>query len=138
MELNELSIKMANNCKKTADIESFIISSKAHDVLQVIVDGNDEPPVNVTNTADQVLSISNLICEDKIIPELKVELDSLLMQFNVPIPLSTLTKNDDKYAISGGLSKVSPFQQIEHKIVTLAANSADALQDVSHYLSDSN
>ncbi|MCF6455751.1 DUF2170 family protein [Pseudoalteromonas sp. MMG024] len=136
MDLNELSIKLANANSQTAEFESFIISNSSQDVLQIIVDGNDELPIFVTRTEEQVLCISYLFNEEEIKPEQKVELNNLLLQLNVPMPLSAFAKIDDKYAIFGALSTTSTFEQIEHEIITLAANSIDALEAISEYLTD--
>lgn len=136
MDLNELSIQLAAASSKSNEFESFIISSNSQDVLQVIVDGNDELPIFVTRTDEQVLCICYLFKENEIKAAQQVELNNLLLQLNVPMPLSAFAKIDDRYAIFGALSTTSTFDQIEHEIVTLAANSIDALEAISNYLTD--
>ncbi|WP_054980181.1 DUF2170 family protein [Pseudoalteromonas sp. P1-9] len=136
MDLNELSIQLAVASSKSNEFESFIISSNSQDVLQVIVDGNDELPIFVTRTDEQVLCICYLFKENEIKAVQQVELNDLLLQLNVPMPLSAFAKIDDRYATFGALSTTSTFDQIEHEIVTLAANSIDALEAISNYLTD--
>jgi len=104
MELNELSIKLASFETEGANFESFLIANPGEqDVLQVIVDGNDELPIFVTQTQEQLLCISYLFDEDEVKSELRNELNETLLHLNVPIPLSAFAKIDNKYAIFGFL-----------------------------------
>ncbi|MEL7306564.1 MAG: DUF2170 family protein [Pseudomonadota bacterium] len=106
------------------------------DVLQVIVDGNDELPIFVTQTEEQLLCISYLFAEDEVQADMRNELNETLLRLNVPIPLSAFAKIDDKYAIFGALSVNSSFDDITHELVTLADNAIDALEAVTIYLND--
>jgi len=137
MELNELSIKLATFEVEGVSFESFLIASEdAQEVLQVIVDGNDELPIFVTQTDEQLLCISYLFSESEVKAELKNELNEALLRLNVPIPLSAFAKIDDKYAIFGALSVSSSFDDITHELVTLADNAIDSLDAVTAYLNE--
>lgn len=137
MELNELSIKLASFETEGVSFESFLIANEGEqDVLQVIVDGNDELPIFVTQTEEQLLCISYLFAEDEVQADMRNELNETLLRLNVPIPLSAFAKIDDKYAIFGALSVNSSFDDITHELVTLADNAIDALQAVTIYLND--
>lgn len=137
MELNELSIKLASFETEGAKFESFLIANPGEqDVLQVIVDGNDELPIFVTQTQEQLLCISYLFDEDEVNSELRNELNETLLRLNVPIPLSAFAKIDNKYAIFGALSVNSSLDDITHELVTLADNAIDALEAVTLYLND--
>ncbi|GGF06250.1 YjfI family protein [Pseudoalteromonas sp. SSMSWG5] len=137
MELNELSIKLASFETEGVSFESFLIANEGEqDVLQVIVDGNDELPIFVTQTEEQLLCISYLFAEDEVQADMRNELNETLLRLNVPIPLSAFAKIDDKYAIFGALSVNSSFDDITHELVTLADNAIDALEAVTIYLND--
>ena len=137
MELNELSIKLASFETEGANCESFLIANPGEqDVLQVIVDGNDELPIFVTQTQEQLLCISYLFADEEVKSELRGELNETLLRLNVPIPLSAFAKIDNKYAIFGALSVNSSFDDIAHELVTLADNAIDALEAVTIYLND--
>ncbi|RZF93304.1 DUF2170 family protein [Pseudoalteromonas sp. CO302Y] len=137
MELNELSIKLASFETEGVSFESFLIANPGEqDVLQVIVDGNDELPIFVTQTEEQLLCISYLFAEDEVQADMRNELNETLLRLNVPIPLSAFAKIDDKYAIFGALSVNSSFDDITHELVTLADNAIDALEAVTIYLND--
>ncbi|WP_075594410.1 YjfI family protein [Pseudoalteromonas sp. PAB 2.2] len=137
MELNELSIKLASFETEGVSFESFLIANPGEqDVLQVIVDGNDELPIFVTQTEEQLLCISYLFAEDEVKADMRDKLNETLLRLNVPIPLSAFAKIDDKYAIFGALSVNSSFDDITHELVTLADNAIDALEAVTIYLND--
>ena len=137
MELNELSIKLAAFETEGVSFESFVIANEGEqDVLQVIVDGNDELPIFVTQTEEQLLCISYLFAENEVQADMRNELNETLLRLNVPIPLSAFAKIDDKYAIFGALSVNSSFDDITHELVTLADNAIDALEAVTIYLND--
>jgi len=120
-----------------ANFESFLIANPGEqDVLQVIVDGNDELPIFVTQTQEQLLCISYLFGEDEVKSELRDELNETLLRLNVPIPLSAFAKIDNKYAIFGALSVNSSLDDVTHELVTLADNAIDALEAVTLYLND--
>ncbi|PCK31925.1 DUF2170 family protein [Pseudoalteromonas piscicida] len=137
MELNELSIKLASFETEGANFESFLITNEGEqDVLQVIVDGNDELPIFVTQTEEQLVCISYLFKENEVKPELLNELNEALLKLNVPIPLSAFAKIDEQYAIFGALAVSSSIDEITHELVTLADNAIEALDAVTVYLND--
>lgn len=137
MDLNELSIKLASFETEGANFESFLIANNGEqEVLQVIVDGNDELPIFVTQTEEQLLCISYLFNEAEVKAELRHELNEALLKLNVPIPLSAFAKIEDQYAIFGALAVSSSFDEITHELVTLADNAIDALDAVTAYLNE--
>ncbi|KID56200.1 hypothetical protein N473_02715 [Pseudoalteromonas luteoviolacea CPMOR-1] len=136
MELNELSLKLSQYETEGASFESFFINNVGQDVLQVIVDGNDELPIFVTRTEEQILCICYLFSEQEITAQKQAELNDTLLRLNVPMPLSAFAKIDNKYAIFGALSTNSTLEQLGHEIVTLSANSIDALDAISDYLTE--
>jgi uncharacterized protein YjfI (DUF2170 family) len=137
MELDELSIKLASFETEGVGFESFMIANPGEqDVLQVIVDGNDELPIFVTKTEEQLLCISYLFADEEVKDDLKNELNETLLRLNVPIPLSAFAKIDNRYAIFGALSVNSSFDDITHELVTLADNAIEALDAVTPYLND--
>jgi hypothetical protein len=135
MDLNELSIKLASIEAEGANFESFFIANEdEQDVLQVIVDGNDELPIFVTQTEEQLVCISYLFNESEVKPELLNELNEALLRLNVPVPLSAFAKIDEQYAIFGALAVSSSIDEITHELVTLADNAIEALDAVTVYL----
>lgn len=133
MDLNELALQLSKQEADGASFESFFINRTGQDVLQVIVDDNDELPIFVTQTDEQVLCICYLFEEQEVKAELRADLNDTLLRLNVPMPLSAFAKIDNKFAIFGALSTNSTFEQLSHEIVTLSGNAIDALEAVSEY-----
>jgi uncharacterized protein YjfI (DUF2170 family) len=133
MDLQELSIKLADHQQEGNGFESFLISGE-QDVLQVVVEGFDEMPIFVTVTDEQMLCISYLFGQDELKEGVADELNATLLRLNVPMPLSSFAVIDDKYTIFGSLSVNSSFDDIAHELVTLADNAIDALETIEEYL----
>ena len=133
MDLQELSIKLAEHDHEGMGFESFLISGE-QDVLQVVVEGYDELPIFVTVTEEQMLCISYLFGEDELKDGMADELNSTLLKLNVPMPLSSFAIIEDKYSIFGSLSVNSSFEDIAHELVSLADNAIDALETIEEYL----
>ncbi|MFT5163667.1 MAG: hypothetical protein ACI9FJ_002264 [Alteromonadaceae bacterium] len=133
MDLQELSIKLADAQHEGMAFESFLISGE-QDVLQVVVEGFDEMPIFVTVTDEQMLCISYLFAEDELKDGVSRELNATLLRLNVPMPLSAFAIIDDKYSIFGALSVNSSFDDIAHELVTLADNAIDALESIEEFL----
>lgn len=133
MDLQELSIKLAEHDHEGMGFESFLISGD-QDVLQVVVEGFDELPIFVTVTDEQMICISYLFDQNELKPSVSDELNAMLLKINVPMPLSSFAIIDDKYSIFGSLSVNSSFDDIAHELVTLADNAIDALETIEEYL----
>ncbi len=133
MDLQELSIKLADHQHEGTGFESFLISGE-QDVLQVIVEGFDELPIYVTVTDEQMLCISYLFAENELKDGVSAELNATLLKLNVPMPLSSFAIIEDKYSIFGSLSVNSTFDDIAHELVTLADNAIDALESIEEFL----
>ncbi|MFT4924054.1 MAG: hypothetical protein ACI8WB_000132 [Phenylobacterium sp.] len=133
MDLQELSIKLADHQREGMGFESFLIAGE-QDVLQVVVEGFDEMPIFVTITEEQMLCISYLFDKSELKDGVNAELNETLLQLNVPMPLSAFSIIDSKYSIFGALSVNSSFDDIAHELVTLADNAIDALEAIEDFL----
>ena len=133
MDLQELSIKLADHEHEGMGFESFLITGE-QDVLQVSVEGTEELPIFVTVTEEQMLCISYLFDKNELKDGVADELNATLLQLNVPMPLSSFAIIENKYSIFGSLSVNSSFEDIAHELVTLADNAVDALETIEEYL----
>ena len=132
MDLQELSIKLTDYHCDGMGFECFLMTE---DVMQVVVDENDELPIFVTMTEEQILCISYLFDQKELKENVIDQLNKTLLTLNVPIPLSAFAIIEDKYAIYGALSIRSSFNDIAHELVTLADNAIDALETLEEFLS---
>lgn len=133
MDLQELSIKLAEHEHEGMGFESFLITGD-QDVLQVTVEGTEELPIFVTVTEEQMLCISYLFDKNELKDGVADEMNATLLQLNVPMPLSSFAIIENKYSIFGSLSVNSSFEDIAHELVTLADNAIDALETIEEYL----
>ncbi|MBT5230106.1 MAG: DUF2170 family protein [Methylococcales bacterium] len=131
MDLQALSIKLANHDQEGMTFESIFITD---DVLQVVVDQNEELPIYVTATEEQMLCITYLFDEKELKDNVTAELNASLLKLNVPVPLSAFAIIEGKYAIYGSLSVSSAFDDIAHELVTLGDNAIEALETLEDYL----
>lgn len=131
MDLQALSIKLANHNQEGTNFESIFITD---DVLQVIVDSNEELPIYVTVTDEQMLCITYLFDRKELKQGVDNELNETLLKLNVPVPLSAFAIIEDKYAIYGSLSVNSSFDDIAHELVNLADNAIEALETLQEFL----
>lgn len=133
MDLQELSIKLAEHDHEGMGFESYMISGE-QPVLQVVVEGFDELPIFVTVTDEQMLCISYLFGSEELKEGTTDQMNATLLKLNVPMPLSSFAIIEDKYSIFGSLSVNSSFEDIAHELVCLADNAVDALETLEEYL----
>ena len=132
MDLQELSIKLAEHDHEGMGFESYLIPGD-QPVLQVVVEGYDELPIFVTVTDEQMLCISYLFGAEELKEGVSSQLNETLLKLNVPMPLSSFSIIEDKYSIFGSLSVNSSFDDIAHELVALADNAIDALETLEEY-----
>jgi hypothetical protein len=130
MDLQALSIKLATHDQEGNTFESIFITD---DVLQIIIDSNEELPIYVTATEEQMLCITYLFDKSELKSGVANELNETLLKLNVPVPLSAFAIIEDKYAIYGSLSVNSSFDDIAHELVNLADNAIEALETLQEY-----
>ncbi len=104
------------------------------DVLQIVVSDYEEIPVYISITETQILCISYLWSEDEVVQEKRGEMMELMLEINIPMPLSAFSKIGDKYVIFGALMADSSFEEVVHEIITLAENSVEAISAMTDYL----
>jgi uncharacterized protein YjfI (DUF2170 family) len=115
------------------DLEFQLIEGDV-DVVEVVVKDREELPIFMTMADDQLLSICYLWGEDEVKPETRAEMMEAMLDMNVPMPLSSFAKIDDKYAVFGAMSLNSSAQDVALEIAMLSENAIDAINTMSDYL----
>lgn len=105
-----------------------------HEVLQVLVSEWEDMPIYVTVTDTQILCITYLCRKDEINPDQVANLNELLLELNVSVPLSSFSLVDDYYVIFGAMATTSSDEDVCKELVTLAPNAYDALEAIESYL----
>ena len=103
------------------------------DVIQIILADYEEVPVYISVTDSQILCITYLWTEDEIDPARRMELFETLLEMNIPMPLSSFAKVDNRYAVFGALAMTSSINEIAHEVVTLMENAVEALTALEDY-----
>ncbi len=104
------------------------------DVLQVTVDSREEVPIFVSIAEDQILCIAWLFEEDEVDQSRKAEMNESMLAMNMPMPLSSFAKIDQRYVVFGALSVKSSMEDICHELVILSNNTIDALEVMTEFL----
>ena len=125
--------KLNVDSREGFDFEHQLIPGE-EEVLQISLVGREEIPVYLTQTDTQILCISYLWGENEIKPGSKGELIEMMLDMNIPMPLSSFSRIGDQYAVFGALSTNSSIEDIAHEIVTLSDNSLEAIDVMSEFL----
>jgi len=104
------------------------------DVLQVNIIGREEIPIFVSVTDDQILCVAYLWGEEEVKQTTRSEMLEAMLEMNIPMPLSSFSKIDDKYVIFGALSVNSSLHDIEHELAVLSDNSLEVINEMGDYL----
>ena len=104
------------------------------DVLQVTIKTREEIPIFVSVTDDQILCIAYLWGEDEVKSASRSEMLEAMLEMNIPMPLSSFSKIDDKYVIFGALSVNSTLHDVEHELAVLSDNSLEVINEMGDYL----
>ncbi|MFT5789158.1 MAG: hypothetical protein ACI8SJ_001273 [Shewanella sp.] len=104
------------------------------EVLQVNIVGREEIPVFVSVTDNQILCISYLWGEDEVNQERRAEMFETMLELNIPMPLSSFAKIDDKYVVYGALSVQSSIEEIEQELSVLSDNCLEVIDELADYL----
>ena len=109
------------------------------EVMQVIVDEREELPVFLTESDSQLLCICYLFAEEEVNTDKRSEMADLMLDMNMPMPLSSFGKTDvgdgkSMYVVFGAMSLNSSAADMALEISTLSANAIDSIEALSDYL----
>ncbi|MDQ6993066.1 MAG: DUF2170 family protein [Mariprofundus sp.] len=102
--------------------------------LSVVVNGVEELPIYISSTDEEVLTVCHLFDINEVKPELEAEMNRAMLTMNVPMPLSSFGIVGSQYVVFGALSASSDIDELVHELITLSANSVDAIEALSDYL----
>ncbi len=104
-------------------------------VLQIIVDDREEFPVYITIDESQILCVSNLWNASEIMDGRVAEMNTMLLELNLPIPLSAFAiTRGGQYTIYGSMSPSSIIDNVIYEVETLSDNTLSAIDEFSDYL----
>jgi uncharacterized protein YjfI (DUF2170 family) len=103
-------------------------------VMRIIIDGQDEFPVFVTASPDQVLCICYLWTEDEVRADRRAEMLEAMMDLNIAIPLSNFGRIGRHYVIFGSLAHDASAESIASDVAMVADNALEALDVFTDFL----
>jgi len=134
MNTQDLAIRFSEiNSYQGYDFDTQLIPGDS-DVLQIVVTDYEEIPVYISITETQILCISYLWSEDEVVQDTRAEMLELMLEINIPMPLSAFSKIGEQYVIFGALMANSSFEDIVHEVITLAENSVEAISAIKEFL----
>lgn len=104
------------------------------EVLQITVQDYEELPAFVSITDSQIMCITNLFLDEEVNPEARSLMLEEMLELNIPMPLSSFAKLDDRFVILGSMSINSSIEDICHEIIALTENAVEAIDALQDYL----
>lgn len=104
------------------------------EVVQVVFKDREEMPIYLTQSGSQMLCICYLWDDKEVIPAKRAEMLEVMLDMNIPMPLSSFGRIGTRYAISGALSIDSSADDIATELTVLSDNALDAIEAMSEYL----
>ncbi len=102
--------------------------------IEVVVEDRQEFPILISADDDQILCVTYLWSEDQVKPEGRTEMLTLLLEMNVPLPLSSFGKIADRYVVLGALAANASAEDVINELEVLSDNTLEAIEVVSPYL----
>ncbi|MEJ2608527.1 MAG: DUF2170 family protein [Candidatus Thiodiazotropha sp.] len=104
------------------------------EVVQVVFKDREELPIYLTQSESQMICICYLWDDDEVIPSKRAEMMEVMLDMNIPIPLSSFGRIGSRYTIFGALSIDSSVESIAKELTVLSDNALDAIDAMSEYL----
>ncbi|MGF1454069.1 MAG: DUF2170 family protein [Alphaproteobacteria bacterium] len=103
-------------------------------VYRVVVDGQPEFPIAMSEADGELLCMVRLFGTDEIAEGRRDDLFETMLAGNLTLPLSTFGLTDGAVYLFGSLSAASRTEVIVEEIQALAGNTVEALELVQDYL----
>jgi uncharacterized protein YjfI (DUF2170 family) len=104
------------------------------EVLQIIVEDEEELPIFVSASEEQILCIAYLFKQQEVKAGHAEAMNLAMLAANISMPLSSFAVVDDQYVIYGALSVNSSLADIVHEIEVLSSNTIEAIEAMHDYL----
>ena len=133
MEIQDINIKLAGLSHEGHHFDSEMLPGDVP-VLQVVVDSYAELPIYISASETQIICITYLWSESEVNPDKRSEMLEAMLKLNIPMPLSSFSKIDDRYVIFGALSVNSRLDDITYELTNLCENAVETLSAFEDYL----
>jgi uncharacterized protein len=135
IDINKMAIDLALQGKMAQHGVVFKVEEIAGaSVLRIEVETQEELPIFVSVTEEQILCIAYLFKQGEIKSEKIAEMNDTMLSANISMPLSSFAKIGEQYVIYGALSTQANLSEIMQEIEALSSNSIDAIKAMKDYL----
>lgn len=132
-EITQSLSNLSEDEKHGFDYDCQVIPGEV-EVLQINIEGREELPIFLSISDEQILCICYLWGENEVNEETRAKMIDSMLDMNIPMPLSSFAKIDDKYVIFGALARNSAIEEIAHELEILSDNALEAITALSEYL----
>lgn len=103
-------------------------------VLQVDVRDMDTVPMFVSVSGEQLLCIAQLFADADVVPEKRTSMLEKMLEWSIPMPLSSYGKLGDAYVVFGALTADASADEIILELRNLSENAIEARKVMQEYL----
>ena len=103
-------------------------------VLQVDVRDLDTVPLFVSVSGGQLLCIAQLFADADVIPERRTQMLEKMLEWSIPMPLSSYGKLGDVYVVFGALTVDAAVDEIVLELRNLSENAMEARKVMQEFL----
>lgn len=102
----------------------------------VLIENGDTPEalIVIVATESQILSITPLFSISSVIPEQVAELNKVLLAISLPLALSSIGIQDDRYVLFGSMAINTTIENMLHELEVQASNYDDVMDAVDEYI----
>ena len=102
----------------------------------LLIENIDSPEaiIVIVITGSQILSITPLLLVKSVIPERVAELNEILLTISLPLSLSSIGIQDDRYILFGSMAINTTIENLIHEIEVQVANYDDVMDSIDEFI----
>lgn len=104
------------------------------DILQVVPEACADIPIYMSISKSQLLCIAHLFREQDVNLDKELEMLRVMVEMNIPMPLSSFGKTSDLYVVFGAMAADSSFDDVLFELKTLCDNAREAYRMMAPFL----
>ncbi len=135
--MNDKLREIANQINlKNTEADAVFTATIKEGGSTVLIENADNPEaiIIIVATDSQILSITPLFSVSSVIPERVAELNKALLTISLPLALSSVGIQDDRYVLFGSMAINTTIENLLHEIEVQASNYDDVMDAVDEYI----
>lgn len=135
--MNDKLREIANQINlKNTEADAVFTATIKEGGSTVLIENADNPEaiIIIVATDSQILSITPLFSISSVIAERVAELNKALLTISLPLALSSVGIQDDRYVLFGSMAINTSIENLLHEIEVQASNYDDVMDAVDEYI----